>query len=301
MITIISCIVGLITSVFAQPVINYSSTHSIGTQSTWYYIGGVTTALAQSGANATWDLSANGCTPMGTFNAVDPSTTPYASSYTAANLAYELTQTGIGVSYVYFIDSPTERSTMAEGVGSTTPVVYSTYAKDLQYPFIYTNSFASTTQTTTGSPVAYTCTYDAYGTLTINSKTYNDIVRVSTNTGEVTFYVASPVVFPIIFKTGGYFFYNEPTTFTGIENITTNSQITVYPNPASDVVTLNIDNVNNADLTLNFYNEIGTLVKSEILKQNNRQINIGDLSNGIYMVEIKSKEWTKKQKLIIQR
>jgi len=28
-----------------------------------------------------------------------------------------------------------------------------------------------------------------------------------------------------------------------------------------------------------------------MLKQNNQQIKIGDLSNGIYMVEIKSKEW----------
>jgi hypothetical protein len=74
-----------------------------------------------------------------------------------------------------------------------------------------------------------------------------------------------------------------------------------YPNPASDIVTLNIDNVNNADLTLNIYNVIGKLVRYETLRQNQRQINIGYLSNGIYMVEIKSKEWSENQKLIIQR
>ncbi|PIY05959.1 MAG: hypothetical protein COZ21_03585, partial [Bacteroidetes bacterium CG_4_10_14_3_um_filter_31_20] len=58
---------------------------------------------------------------------------------------------------------------------------------------------------------------------------------------------------------------------------------------------------NNADLTLNIYNVMGALIKSETLKQNQQQINTKDLSNGIYLVEIKSKEWSGKQKLIIQR
>jgi len=74
-----------------------------------------------------------------------------------------------------------------------------------------------------------------------------------------------------------------------------------YPNPASDIVNLNIDNPSNASLTLSIYNVIGNLVKSEKLKQNNRQINIGDLSNGVYMVTIKSKDFSQNKRLIIQR
>jgi len=54
-------------------------------------------------------------------------------------------------------------------------------------------------------------------------------------------------------------------------------------------------------LALNIYNIMGVLVKSEMLKQSQRQINIRDLSNGIYMITIKSKDLTEKQKLIIQR
>ena len=84
----------------------------------------------------------------------------------------------------------------------------------------------------------------------------------------------------------------------GFEN---KKELSLYPNPASDIVTLNIDNTNNSELTLNIYNVIGTLVKSEMLKQNNRQINIGDLNNGIYIVEIKTNDWSEKQQLIIQR
>ena len=85
------------------------------------------------------------------------------------------------------------------------------------------------------------------------------------------------------------------------EQTVKNALFSLYPNPASDIITLNIDNRNNDDLTLNIFNLIGALVKSEKFKQNQQQINVGDLGNGIYMVEIKSKEWTEKKKLIIQR
>jgi hypothetical protein len=46
---------------------------------------------------------------------------------------------------------------------------------------------------------------------------------------------------------------------------------------------------------------MGELIRSETLQQNQKQINVKDLKNGIYLVEIKSKEGSKKQKLIIQR
>ena len=78
-------------------------------------------------------------------------------------------------------------------------------------------------------------------------------------------------------------------------------KVEIYPNPASDFVTLVIDRNSNADLILNIYNIMGSLVKTELLKHNQQQINIGDLSNGIYMIEIKSKGLIGNQKLIIKR
>jgi len=105
---------------------------------------------------------------------------------------------------------------------------------------------------------------------------------------------------------GNSILYVDNLSFDGLissisDQTVKNTFFNLYPNPASDIVTLNIENKNNADLTLNIYAIAGTLVKSEILKQNNRQINIKDLCNGIYMVEIKSIDFIESQRLIIQR
>ena len=85
------------------------------------------------------------------------------------------------------------------------------------------------------------------------------------------------------------------------EQAVKNNLFNLYPNPAFDIVTLNIDHTNNSDMTLNVYNLIGESVRSEKLNQVQQKINLGDLNNGIYMVEIKTNEWVEKQKLIIQR
>ncbi|NTW33364.1 MAG: T9SS type A sorting domain-containing protein, partial [Bacteroidetes bacterium] len=87
----------------------------------------------------------------------------------------------------------------------------------------------------------------------------------------------------------------------GINYLNNNNTFELFPNPASDNVVLKFNNLGNENLQLNIYNIIGVMVRSEALKQKQQKINIGDLNNGVYMVEIKSKEWSGKQKLIIQR
>ena len=88
---------------------------------------------------------------------------------------------------------------------------------------------------------------------------------------------------------------------TGVNEINTSENMAVYPNPASDLITLSFDRTNNQKIILNVYNVIGGLVKTELLKQNQQQVNIYDLNNGIYIVEIKANDWSEKQQLIIQR
>jgi len=87
---------------------------------------------------------------------------------------------------------------------------------------------------------------------------------------------------------------------TGVDNAETQN-ITVFPNPASDMLALNTAHFNYTDLTVRIYNVVGQLVHAENIQQNQQQINIKNLKNGIYTVEIRSKEWTGKQKLIVQK
>ncbi len=93
----------------------------------------------------------------------------------------------------------------------------------------------------------------------------------------------------------------KTTIGTSIAENIIKERINIYPNPASEFITLSNDLNNKSDLTLNIYNLVGELVKSEMLKQNQQQINIGDLSDGIYVITIKSKDLKENQRLIIQR
>lgn len=79
-----------------------------------------------------------------------------------------------------------------------------------------------------------------------------------------------------------------------------NTKFVIYPNPASDIITLHI--VNNSELIgVNIFNVAGKLVKSGLLNQEINQVDISNLSNGIYVVSVKSNNLIENQKLIIQR
>lgn len=80
-----------------------------------------------------------------------------------------------------------------------------------------------------------------------------------------------------------------------------NNSFRVFPNPASDLITLSTDNWADAGITMNIYDETGSLIRTSLIKQNQQQIYISDLACGIYMLEIKTKNRVEKQKLIIRR
>lgn len=90
----------------------------------------------------------------------------------------------------------------------------------------------------------------------------------------------------------------DPISVLEINQMTDQS---FYPNPASYIIYLNLKYSSNEKLTLNIYNITGKLNRTEILQQNQQQINVEELKNGVYIVEIKSNSGTKNQKIIIQK
>ncbi len=91
-------------------------------------------------------------------------------------------------------------------------------------------------------------------------------------------------------------------SFDGVHDLNKNAlQLQVFPNPANDVASVSFNSNNNIEATLNIYSVSGELIRTEIIQQNQQSIDIRNLSNGTYLIEVKSKENTGKQILIIQR
>lgn len=75
----------------------------------------------------------------------------------------------------------------------------------------------------------------------------------------------------------------------------------LYPNPGTDLISVRIDNTTETEKTVDIYNITGELICSEALQKNKHQISTERLNNGVYIVEVKSKDWSEKQKLVIQK
>jgi len=87
---------------------------------------------------------------------------------------------------------------------------------------------------------------------------------------------------------------------TSIENnILASDEVTVFPNPAKDVAFLNIDFPNATSNTLvNINDAQGRLVRTE--KLNGNQLNIAQLTKGVYFLKIKTEEGSYVKKILIE-
>ncbi len=88
---------------------------------------------------------------------------------------------------------------------------------------------------------------------------------------------------------------------TGIAPTNLTNEMSLYPNPANDFVSLSLDKNVVEPFKLNIYNIAGVLVKSEIIEKNHTKLNIDELKTGVYFVETNADAELKKTKLIIQR
>ena len=96
---------------------------------------------------------------------------------------------------------------------------------------------------------------------------------------------------------------NNSFRTTGILENTINSNITIYPNPASDVLNVDFSNISNTQIQNNVFNKLNSfeyvildvngkvLMKKSIELSNNlMSINVNNLSNGVYILQIKGIE-----------
>ena len=84
---------------------------------------------------------------------------------------------------------------------------------------------------------------------------------------------------------------DAPATSTlGIDNLSQFINFTIYPNPASKVVNVNMEGIIGSDITVELYNLLGELVVSEnyttLSNYYRQELDISSLNNGIYNVKL---------------
>jgi cephalosporin-C deacetylase len=77
-----------------------------------------------------------------------------------------------------------------------------------------------------------------------------------------------------------------------------NNDILIYPNPASDILTIKMNNTDNS--TIKIYDILGKIVLFDYTKTNETQLNISTLAKGHYCIEIKNGQLITTKKFIKQ-
>ena len=85
-----------------------------------------------------------------------------------------------------------------------------------------------------------------------------------------------------------YQFKNVMDSYSTIslENIIMKEDFNVYPNPFSDLVTVEFSNINNQPYTISIYNSIGALVGQEITSLDKVQFDVGDFTTGLFIIRL---------------
>jgi len=81
--------------------------------------------------------------------------------------------------------------------------------------------------------------------------------------------------------------WGEKLVITGVPKFKTNGQLQVFPNPARDMVTFQL-NGDSEFHEVRIYNQTGQLVKTECFEGNSYKLHLTGLKNGIYLYKITS-------------
>lgn len=83
-----------------------------------------------------------------------------------------------------------------------------------------------------------------------------------------------------------------------IEELKSNIQITIYPNPSSDKIFFEWESSN--DLLIKIYNAIGQHIFTTKLSKKNNDINVSNFSNGLYFINVTDGNNTFVEKIIVE-
>jgi hypothetical protein len=269
-----------------------------------------------AGANQTWTVIPTTMNTSATYSTSLPSATPYASSFTAANVSYF-------TSGYYFYNNTSASAMQNNGQYLGLTLSYSNPEDILHFPFNMGNTYSDTwavtfingtTFTRTGTT---TVTYDGYGSLKLASGVYNNAVRVhfqqvysdvysggtiNYNNDEYMWYINGnhqpvAVTYTLTNSTSP----SNPTKYAVImSNVVSSvydhedvfSSISTFPVPASNEINFNLNNTPVTSIEIidiagkSIYNQ--PVIEDHI--QNYVTVNTSEFKDGIYFAKFTTKD-----------
>jgi hypothetical protein len=196
--------------------------------------------------------------------------------------------------------SSSQIEVLAENISTscTGGITYTDTKIALKFPFNYLDTYSDPYVNTNGS---YTCTptYDGYGTIITPAGTFTNVARVAYVDGGNTYYewfsTGNPGYPVALSQTSSTIFFSSPTMAVK-ENVS--STVHVYPNPASETFT--VEAPDQETRTLNLFDVCGKLVLTQPFN-GTAHVDTGNLTTGVYYVNVKGQAGVFNQKLVITR
>lgn len=315
----------------AQITINASTFNPvIGTTCVLNYVGSHALNLNAGGANATWDLSSLIPSQTLTQNYISLGSSSSPSFFSTANIVEQNPSATPTETYYYISNS--EYSAIGQYVPGSARLIYNDKRELVKFPMTY-NTTCSETFAATVEALAYGYTLDragsikiqgdAYGSLILPYATVNNVLRVCITSdyddemSGMTIATYSDTIYlwcdlynktAIASQTILYVNYslqmNQITYMTQASlvvaddhQIKKDGNLTLFPNPAKNVV-----NVKNTEgiASIDIYDLKGLLIKTVDIEADNQQINISNLSAGVYFVKYNTSDGSYTEKLIVK-
>jgi hypothetical protein len=98
------------------------------------------------------------------------------------------------------------------------------------------------------------------------------------------------------------FTYNAACQVTATEDLVQiKDAFSISPNPAADLITIKLDEVEGNSFSARIINSSGQLLHSKTLEgTDNHQIDISQLTNGLYIISVQGERWQSTKKFIVQ-
>ena len=316
---------------FAQPTISSSVMGVIGDDMSTTIVNTTGFDPGPAGASVTWDFSAIETSGIASvFTLVDPSATGVAGDFPGANVAND---DGSGT-YAFFNATTSQYSVI--GVYSpTTTIFYSDPEELFIFPINYgdSNSDDLYSEFTSGVDMVRSgsnvVNADGYGTLILPSGSYSDVLRVKIEQDYADEAVGIPYSFEYNFDlyywfkagvkgpifqyyyqditTGGFpsivenYLINSDVEVTSIENNPGSVLLSIYPNPADDVLNISMGTKVRL-ISSEIFDVAGQKVSgsTNLNAGSTASIDVSKLKAGIYIVRLVTSEGNYSRTINIQ-